>query len=230
MTAPEGLLLIDKPSGVSSFFMVHVLRRRLKQPKVGHAGTLDPFATGLLVLLFGRAWTRKAAGFLTHDKEYEATLFLGSTTDTFDCTGELTGASPHIPTMEEITAVLSEFQGTCLQTPPMYSAKKVNGKRLYSLARQGICVEREPQQVRLCTTLRSYEYPKLEVHVCCSKGTYVRSLAHDIGQRLGCGAHLQQLRRTRSGHFHVEGALTLSQIDSMDFEGLRSRLLCEVLV
>ena len=228
MSAPEGFLLIDKPSGVSSFFMVHVLRRRLKQPKVGHAGTLDPFATGLLILLFGRKWTRQADSFLCHDKEYEASLFLGSTTDTFDCTGTLTCGSPHIPTIDEITSVLAEFQGECLQTPPMYSAKKVDGKRLYSLARQGLSVEREPQKIRLTTTVCSYDYPRLDLHVCCSKGTYVRSLAHDIGQKLGCGAHLQGLRRTRSGQFNVDNALTLQQIDGMDFDALRDRLLLEV--
>ena len=138
MTSPEGYLLIDKPSGVSSFFMVNILRRRLKQPKVGHSGTLDPFATGLLILLFGRPWTRQADYFLHGDKEYEASLTLGSTTDTFDCTGQPTETSSSVPTIEEITSVLSEFQGLCLQTPPMYSAKKVDGKRLYSLARQGL--------------------------------------------------------------------------------------------
>ena len=227
MTAPEGYLLIDKPSGVSSFFMVNILRRRLKQPKVGHSGTLDPFATGLLILLFGRPWTRLADSFLHGEKEYEATLTLGATTDTFDCTGQQTSASQSIPTIDEITAVLSEFQGSCLQTPPMYSAKKIDGKRLYSLARQGLSVERAPQQVFLSTTLRSYAYPSLDIHVRCSKGTYVRSLAHDIGQKLGCGAHLHSLRRTRSGHFSVENALSLSQIDGMDFEDLRARLLLE---
>jgi tRNA pseudouridine55 synthase len=228
MTAPEGLLLIDKPSGVSSFFMVNILRRRLKQPKVGHAGTLDPFATGLLILLFGRTWTRQADSFLNGNKEYEATVFLGSTTDTFDCTGQTTSTSPHIPTIDEITAVLAEFQGECLQTPPMYSAKKIDGKRLYSLARQGLTVEREPQKVSLVTTLCGYDYPRLDIHVCCSKGTYIRSLAYDMGQKLGCGAHLQTLRRTRSGHFFVDNALSLQQIDGMDFEGLRTRLLLEV--
>jgi tRNA pseudouridine55 synthase len=228
MTAPEGYLLVDKPSGVSSFFMVHVLRRRLKQPKVGHAGTLDPFATGLLILLFGRKWTRQADSFLCDDKEYEASVFLGSTTDTFDCTGTSTLGSQHIPTMDEITSVLAEFQGECLQTPPMYSAKKVGGKRLYSLARQGLSVERAPQKIRLTTTVRSYDYPRLDLHVCCSKGTYVRSLAHDIGQKLGCGAYLQDLRRTRSGQFNVHNALTLQQIDGMDLEALRTRLLLEV--
>ena len=230
MAAPEGLLLVDKPSGVSSFFMVHVLRRRLKQPKVGHAGTLDPFATGLLILLFGRPWTRRADSFLNHDKEYEASLFLGRTTDTFDHTGQLTSTSSHVPTIDEITAVLSEFQGECLQTPPMFSAKKVGGKRLYKLARQGISVERLPQKVCVVTTLCSYEYPRLDIHVRCSKGTYVRSLAHDLGQRLGCGAHLQGLRRTRSGSFCVDGALSLQRIDDMDFESLQSSLLREVLL
>ena len=228
MVAPEGLLLVDKPSGVSSFFMVNVLRRRLQQPKVGHAGTLDPFATGLLVLLFGRAWTRRSDSFLGCDKEYEATLFLGLATDTFDRTGQPTGTSPHVPSLDEVATVLSAFNGEYLQTPPMYSAKKVGGRRLYSLARQGLSVERPSQRVRIETTLCSYEYPSLQLHFRCSKGTYVRSLAHDMGQRLNCGAHLHQLRRTRSGLFSVEGALTLQQIDGMDGEALRTRLLHEV--
>ena len=225
---PEGFLLVDKPSKVSSFFMVNVLRRRLKQPKVGHAGTLDPFATGLLILLFGRTWTRLADSFLGHAKEYEASILLGQTTDTFDSTGQLTGASDRVPTLDEIMAVLSEFQGECVQMPPMFSAKKVGGRRLYSLARQGITVERRPQRVFLTTTLRSYDYPRLDLHVRCSKGTYIRSLAHDIGQKLSCGAHLHALRRTRSGLFSVDGALTLDQIDAMDFDSLCAKLLLEV--
>ena len=226
--AVVGLLLVDKPSGVSSFFMVNVLRRRLRQPKVGHVGTLDPFATGLLVLLFGRTWTRQADKFLSHEKEYEASLFLGQATDTFDSTGQPTSTSPHVPTLNDVMAVLSEFQGECLQTPPMYSAKKIGGKRLYRLARQGMSVERQPQRIHLATTFRSYEYPRLDLHVRCSKGTYIRSLAHDIGQRLGCGAHLHSLRRTRSGLFSVDDALTLQQIDDMDFESLRANVLLEM--
>jgi tRNA pseudouridine55 synthase len=213
---PDGILLVDKPSGKSSFLIVSIVRRRTRQPKVGHSGTLDPFATGLLVLLLGRQWTRLAGTFLNDDKEYEASIFLGAATDTYDRTGVVTARSSIVPSLSDIERVVSEFQGECLQTPPMFSAKKVDGKRLYDLARKGICVERQPKIVRLVTTVCSYQYPYLSIHVACSKGTYIRSLAHDIGEKLGCLAHVIELRRTRSGPFSVDEAITLSELDEMD--------------
>ncbi len=221
----EGILLVDKPSAVTSFSMVAILRKKTKQPKVGHAGTLDPFATGLLVLLLGRRWTRLAGTCLNHDKEYEATLRLGIETDTYDRDGTVIATSAHVPSEESVRETLSAFQGEYLQTPPMFSAKKVGGKRLYDLARKGICIPRQPQACRIAVTLVSYHYPDLAIRVHCSKGTYVRSLAHDIGERLGCLAHVADLRRIRSGPFTVQKALRLPEIDQICCEELRHHLL-----
>ena len=222
---PEGILLFDNPSGKSSFSIVSIVRRRTRQPRVGHSGTLDPFATGLLVLLLGRRWTRMASLFLNADKEYEACLRLGSSTDTYDRDGVVTATSTIIPSETEVCHALLEFQGDCLQTPPMYSAKKIDGKRLYDLARKGITLERAQQPVRLTTTLLSYSYPDLNIHVRCSKGTYIRSIAHDLGERLGCMAHVRELRRTRSGTLSVNDAISLSQLDLMSLEEIQHRLL-----
>lgn len=205
--------------------MVAVLRRKTGQPRVGHAGTLDPFATGLMVLLLGRKWTRTAGSFLSHDKEYDACIRLGIETDTYDCDGRVVAASDVVPSEESVREVLTKFQGEYLQTPPMFSAKRVGGKRLYDLARKGICIPRQPQLCRVATTLLSYSYPYLKIHVCCSKGTYVRSLAHDIGEMLQCCAHVTDLRRTRSGPFSVQQALPLSQIDQLSVEELSHHLL-----
>jgi tRNA pseudouridine55 synthase len=222
---PEGILLVDKPSSKSSFHIVAILRKKLGQPKVGHAGTLDPFATGLLVLLFGRRWTRTAGFFLNHDKEYIATIRLGVETDTYDRDGQIVSTSEEIPSEDRVKKVLEEFQGEYLQTPPMYSARKYGGKRLYDLARKGITVQREPTKTQIATTVLSYCYPQLTVYVQCSKGTYVRSLAHDIGDRLGCGAHVVELRRIRSGPFSLDGAVTLAEIDQMSCSEVQQRFL-----
>ncbi len=222
--APEGLLLLDKPSSKTSFTMVAILRKKTGQQKIGHAGTLDPFATGLLVMLLGRRWTRTSGVFLNHDKEYEATLRLGVETDTYDCDGQVTATADIAPTDADIVQVLQGFQGEYLQTPPMYSAKKVGGKRLYDLARKGVVIHREQQACHLTTTLISYCYPDLKIHVKCSKGTYVRALAHDIGERLGCYAHVSELRRTRSGPFTIDAAVTLPDLDLMSREEIQNHL------
>jgi tRNA pseudouridine55 synthase len=222
-SVPEGVLLVDKPSGKTSFSMVAILRKRSGQPKVGHSGTLDPFATGLLVLLFGRRWTRTAGFFLNHDKEYEACLRFGAATDTYDRDGRVTSTSSVVPSDADVSQVLLGVQGEYLQTPPMFSAKKVDGKRLYDLARKGVTVSREKQCVQMTTTLLSYQYPDLKIHMRCSKGTYVRSVAHDIGERLGCFAHVQELRRIRSGPFSVESAVTLEQLDRMSRDDITTR-------
>lgn len=196
-----GILLVDKAAGSTSFHLVALLRRLTKIEKIGHAGTLDPFATGVMVMLIGREYTRKSDTFLTCDKAYRATLFLGIATDTYDIEGEIISRSEKIPTLKEIELAIGPFQGEILQVPPMYSAKKVEGKKLYDLARQGIVLERQPVKVRVAISFISYEYPYLTIEVDCSKGTYIRSLAHDIGQSLGCGAHLSSLTRLRSGSF-----------------------------
>lgn len=207
ITQPEGILLVDKPSGRTSFSLVDIARKRTGQACIGHAGTLDPLATGLLVLLLGRRWTRQSQTFLEHTKEYEAVITLGQATDTYDREGVVTHTSELIPSNEDVYQQILFFQGTYLQTPPMFSAKKVKGRPLYSLARKGIVVERKAEPVQVVTSLLSYCYPEVSVHVRCSKGTYIRSIAHDLGLRLKCFAHITTLRRTRSGPFHVQEAL-----------------------
>jgi tRNA pseudouridine55 synthase len=210
---PEGILLVDKPYGWTSFRLVHVLRKRLGVKKIGHAGTLDPCATGVMVMLIGRRYTRLSNSFLSKEKEYVAKVRLGITTETYDREGKETGCSSFVPSLEEVENILKEFQGEVQQIPPMYSAKKKQGKKLYELARQGKEVEREPVKVWMKTELMSYVYPFLELRVTCSKGTYIRSLADDAGKRLGCGAHLADLQRTRSGDFHLEECIAEKDLD-----------------
>lgn len=203
----EGILLVDKPKGRTSFSLVAALRRKTGIRKIGHAGTLDPFATGLMVMLIGKQFTRLSNEYLTQDKEYWCKVLLGQETDTYDCEGKITTVSDKIPTRSEIETALKSFQGSILQIPPMFSAKKINGKKLYELARQGKEVERKPVSITLTTTLLEYTYPHLELHVFCTKGTYVRSLAYDLGRLLGCGAHLSELRRISCGTFHIRNAI-----------------------
>jgi tRNA pseudouridine55 synthase len=214
----EGLLLIDKAKGRTSFSLVHLLRKRLGVKKIGHAGTLDPFATGVMVMLIGRNFTKLSDSFLGCDKEYVAEVYLGATTDTYDCEGQITAQSPLIPSLDDIQCVLGEFQGIIDQIPPMFSAKKIQGKKLYELARKGKEVERAPVQIHVETALISYEYPYLVLRVACSKGTYIRSIAYDLGLKLGCGAHLTNLRRTRSGIFSIENCITEEELQSADFD------------
>lgn len=202
-----GILLVDKPRGKTSFSLVAALRRLTKIEKIGHAGTLDPFATGLMILLIGKEFTRQSDQFLSQEKEYDCTLHLGVATDSYDCDGKPVSTSDLIPSLEEIEKALTQFQGMVEQTPPMFSAKKVGGQKLYHLARRGIEIERKPVCVTLKTTLLTYSYPYLSLNVVCSKGTYVRSIAHDLGVKLGCGAHLCELRRLRSGEFHIKDSI-----------------------
>lgn len=203
----EGILLVDKPRGKTSFSLVTALRRLTQIEKIGHAGTLDPFATGLMVMLVGKKFTRLSQDYLSQDKEYECKVLLGVSTDSYDCDGQTTATSTLIPTLAEIEIALASFQGTLLQIPPMFSAKKINGKKLYELARRGIEIERQPVSVTIKTTLLNYTYPYLSLNVSCTKGTYVRSIAHDLGNLLGCGAHLSELRRLRSGTFHIKDSI-----------------------
>jgi len=199
--ASEGLLPVCKPKSNTSFSLVSMMRRLTGIRTIGHAGTLDPFAEGVMLLLIGRKYTQMSNQFLNQDKQYLATVHLGITTDSYDTEGQVTASSPLVPTLEEVERALLKFQGTILQTPPMFSAKKVDGKKLYTLARQGITIAREPSTVTLHIQLLRYTYPLLELNVTCSKGTYIRSLAYDIGLELQCGAHLSALTRTRSGAF-----------------------------
>ena len=211
MSTPSGILALNKPRGISSFSLVRMLRKQLGVRKIGHAGTLDPFADGVMVMLVGRDYTRLSDKFLNQDKEYIGTIRLGIATDTFDCEGKPTKESPLIPTLEQVNAVINEFQGTILQTPPMFSAKKKNGVKLYDLARKGEVIEREPVEITLQTTLISYNYPEAIISVKCSKGTYIRSIANDIGDRLGCGGHLSSLTRTRSGNYNLDDCIDEKQ-------------------
>lgn len=202
-----GILLVNKPKGKTSFHLVGALRRITKIQKIGHCGTLDPLATGVMVMLIGKQYTKLSDQFLGQDKEYRATLKLGKRTDSFDSEGSLLSTSDYIPHLSEVENAILQFQGTFFQTPPMFSAKKVGGKKLYELARKGIAIERKPCQVEAQVELISYEYPTVILHVHCSKGTYIRSLAEDIGNLLTCGAHLSDLMRTRSGSFHLSDCI-----------------------
>ncbi|MGC1878640.1 MAG: tRNA pseudouridine(55) synthase TruB [Rhabdochlamydiaceae bacterium] len=221
MTSPspfEGILPVCKPRQFTSFSLVGTLRRLTHIRTIGHAGTLDPFADGVLLLLIGKRYTRLSNHFLHQDKEYLATVHLGIATDTYDIEGQIISQSPLIPTLPEIEKTLLKFQGAILQTPPMFSAKKVKGKKLYELARKGITIEREAVPVTLHIEMIDYSYPSLRLKVQCSKGTYLRSLAYDIGIELTCGAHLSSLTRTRSGSFSLEDCCDGSRLLEPNYE------------
>lgn len=210
----SGILLVDKPEGWTSHDVVGRLRRITGQRRIGHSGTLDPMATGLLVVFLGRA-TRAVEFAEGHDKSYTARLRPGLTTDTLDTTGKVLKVSTERPTRAELESALKRFRGDIEQLPPMYSAIKQNGKKLYEIARAGGEVERKPRPVtiyRLECTGES-EDGDFELEVECSKGTYIRTLCDDIGRELGCGACMSGLRRTRSGGFEVKDAHTLEEIE-----------------
>lgn len=222
----DGVLLIDKAPGMTSHDVVAITRRVLDTRKVGHCGTLDPLATGLLILTIGRG-TKIQDLLMSEDKEYAGTIRLGQTTSSQDADGEVLEENP-VPELspEEIDAAFGRFQGDFYQTPPMVSAIKKDGVPLYKLARQGKTVEREPRLVHVYGhELLRVAPPEIDFRVVCSKGFYVRTYAHDIGQVLGCGAHLQALRRTASGKFRVEGALTVDELREGPFEAVCSRVL-----
>lgn len=210
-----GVFLVDKPVGPTSFAMVRQLRRQLGIKKVGHAGTLDPFASGLLILCAGRAATKMISQFMDGEKEYLATVCLGRTTTTLDPEGEIVTECP-VGELEgaAIEGCLSGFRGEIMQKPPIYSALKHLGKPLYHYARQGIAIEKEPRRVHILALERvdgngglQGDFPQMQIRVACSKGTYIRTLAGDIGDALGCCGYLTALRRTRSGPFSVARAL-----------------------
>ena len=209
----EGVLPLYKPAGIFSFRLITLLRRATGIRKIGHAGTLDPFAEGIMILLIGRKYTKAADRFLNQDKEYAATMLLGKSTDTFDLDGKITKESNKVPTLSEIEKALEKYQGEIDQIPPMYSAKKIGGKKLYQLARKGIEIKREPKKITLTTTLIKYDYPQLEIDVHCSKGTYIRTLAHDIGIDLGTYAHLSKLTRTKNANFTLADCIQTHEIE-----------------
>lgn len=212
----EEFLLINKPIGWTSHDVVGYLRKQFPRgTKVGHSGTLDPFASGLLIVGVGRAATKRLDEFKNLPKTYETVLFLGATSNTQDKDGVITPTNIEKKyTREEIEKVLQKFIGPQLQTPPMYSAKKINGKKLYELAREGIEVERKPNQIEIYNIeLLNYDYPRLKIRVDCSTGTYIRTLVHDIGQRLGCGAYCEELTRTRIGEYTIDNAQKINKED-----------------
>ena len=226
MTAPDGLLLADKGSGVTSFQVVAHLRRVLRVAKVGHGGTLDPMATGVLPILLGRA-TKLTPYLQAQDKEYVATIRLGVSTDTLDATGRIVAERP-VPPLEatDIRTVLARFEGEIEQVPPMFSALHAGGRRLHELARAGIEVERAPRRVRIdAIELVEWSPPLLTVRVACGKGTYIRTLAADLGAVVGCGARLDALRRTRLGPFLLADAAPWAAILEGDASALGERVL-----
>jgi len=221
----DGALLVDKPLGVTSNFALQKVKRLLAAKKAGHAGTLDPLASGLLIALFGEA-TKFAGLLLDSDKEYLATLRLGETTATGDAEGAILKSSPVEVSAAELREVLKRFHGEIEQVPPMHSALKRDGVPLYKLARRGESVERKPRRVRILELeMLDFQKPLLEIRVRCSKGTYVRTLAEDIGAALGCGAHLAGLRRTASGQFRVDDAIAVDVLEGMAPAERRARLL-----
>lgn len=214
-------LLIAKPAGRTSHDVVNAIRRVTGERRVGHAGTLDPFATGLLIIGVGRESTRQLGDFLKLPKEYLATLELGVISTTGDPEGVLTpSADLTAPTGEQVDAVLQTFIGEQLQLPPMHSAKKVGGKKLYQLARAGMIVERQPTTVTITSLIvETYQYPHLVVRVACSSGTYIRALAQDIGAALGTGAYCTALERTAIGPYRLENAASLDVLTAENWHG-----------
>jgi len=225
----HGVLLLDKPAGISSTQALAKAKWLLNAEKAGHTGTLDPFATGLLPLCFGEA-TKYASDLLDADKSYEATVHLGVTTSTGDTEGEVLESREVRVTREQIDSALSHFNGKISQTPPMYSALKVDGKPLYAYAREGITLERKSREILIHEIeLMEFDFTTVKIRVRCSKGTYVRTLAEDIGTALGCGAHVAQLRRVASGQFGEADAVSLERLqqlrDAGDFEALDALVL-----
>ncbi|GAB4172685.1 MAG: hypothetical protein Fur0032_12120 [Terrimicrobiaceae bacterium] len=222
----DGVLLVDKASGMTSHDVVAITRRALDTRKIGHCGTLDPLATGLLILTIGRG-TKIQDLLMSEDKEYVGTMRLGAVTDSQDADGEIVETRP-VPALDHarIEAAFAKFRGDFYQMPPMVSAIKKDGVPLYRLARQGKQVEREPRFVHVYTAeVLGLALPDVDFRVVCSKGFYVRTFAHDVGGELGCGAHLRALRRTKSGKFSVEGAVTVEELRTLPLSSLRERVL-----
>ncbi|MFH1189115.1 MAG: tRNA pseudouridine(55) synthase TruB [Candidatus Omnitrophota bacterium] len=222
----DGILIVDKPKGMTSHDVVDVVRRLYGTKKVGHAGTLDPMATGVLVMLIGRA-TKRSHDISAEEKEYRATMTLGARSDTGDAWGELElSGKPVDFTDDRIREVFRMFEGRIDQTPPAYSAKKVNGVRMYRLARRGETVRPAPQKITIKDIrVSDISLPDISYDLVCSKGTYVRQLCADIGEKLGCGGYLSKLERRRSGAFAIDRASSLEELKAMDSIRLAERLL-----
>jgi len=222
----SGILLVDKPSAWTSHDVVNFVRRRFNVKKVGHCGTLDPAATGLLVLVLGRA-TKLSQRLSGDDKVYESVMKIGTQTDSLDMDGEITAENDWSSVTEsDVKVICNQFVGEQFQTPPMVSAKKVNGQRLYKLARKGIEVHREPIKIKVNSLeINKIELPLVSFTVSCSKGTYIRSLCSDIGDKLGCGGVLYCLRRLNCGMFSVENATSVDEIKEWEQNNLLDKML-----
>jgi tRNA pseudouridine55 synthase len=222
----DGALLIDKPAGPTSHDVVDAIRRRFRIKKVGHCGTLDPNATGLLIIVLGRG-TKLSEKLMSSDKAYEGALKFGETTNSYDADGDLVASLPVPPlTLEQLNQAAAGFVGDQMQTPPMVSAVKIAGVPLYKLARKGIEVQREPRLVHIYSfRFTAYQEPLGHFRIACTKGTYVRSLGHELGQKFGCGAHLAELRRVSSGTFDVAGAAPLDEVLKLTADELEKRVI-----
>jgi tRNA pseudouridine55 synthase len=225
-SALDGAILIDKPAGPTSHDVVDALRRQFDLKKVGHCGTLDPNATGLLIIVLGRG-TKLSEKLMSDDKVYQGTIKFGETTDSYDADGELVASLPVPPlTVEQLNQAAAEFVGDQMQTPPMVSAVKKGGVPLYKLARKGVEVPREPRLIHIYNfRFSAYQEPVGNFRLACTKGTYVRSVAHELGQKLGCGAHLATLRRTVSGKFDVADAIEFEQVMQLGPRELEQRVI-----
>lgn len=211
----DGVINIYKEAGFTSFDVVAKMRGILKMKKIGHTGTLDPAAVGVLPVCVGKG-TKLVEKFMADDKVYQAVMLLGVTTDSQDMTGEVIAEKEVKASEEEVRSAINSFVGGYDQLPPMYSAKKVNGKKLVDLARKGIEVERQPRFVNIMAIdIDKVDLPRVTMTVTCSKGTYIRTLCHDIGQKLSCGAAMESLVRTRVGRFKIEDAITLAELEKL---------------
>jgi len=223
----EGVLLVDKPEGITSHDVVDRVRHKLKMKRVGHAGTLDPNATGLLIILVGKG-TKLSQYLMGLDKTYEGVITLGIETTTQDAEGEVVSERPLPENLSEelLKGELKAFEGDQYQVPPMFSAKKKDGVPLYKLARKGKMVEREPRFIRISSfTLDRWSAPDIEFTLSCSKGTYVRTVAHDLGEKLGCGGYLKELRRTDIERFKIEDSIELEAFEELPIEEIKAWLI-----
>jgi tRNA pseudouridine55 synthase len=225
-SALDGAILIDKPAGPTSHDVVDAIRRRFQIKKVGHCGTLDPNATGLLIIVLGRG-TKLSERLMGDDKVYEGAIKFGETTDSYDVDGEITASLPVPPmTLDQLNEEAAKFVGDLMQIPPMVSAIKIKGVPLYKMARKGIEIVREPRLVHIYNfRFTNYELPLGQFKIACTKGTYVRSIAHDLGQKLGCGAHLATLRRSVSGKFDVADATPLDAVLNLTAAELEKKVI-----
>ena len=223
----EGILLVDKPSGITSHDIVDRLRRKLKMKKIGHAGTLDPLATGLMIMLIGKA-TKVSQFLISLDKSYEGEFRLGIETNSQDSDGEVVSEKsiPEDLSKEKLAETMKTFLGDQYQTPPMFSAKKIDGVPLYKIARKGKVVEREPRFIRINElNLINWTAPTGSFFMSCSKGTYVRTVLHDLGNKIGCGGHMSALRRTQIDQFSIEDSKPLEEIQEMGLGEIQNRLI-----